>query len=168
MIVLMMMGKVGTSKCESQSRSPGQFSDNGVPCKEYVWRTRLILPAFDKPTTFRGIHFCSPPRSWSFLFLKKLSVLDLSVFKIQMQSSTSCTLCWQDIRICPLRKRQREYPRRMLLRLCSDDVYSPLPCSYLELADWVLEDAMQAAKEDREWEKTEQDDLKAGEIRIRL
>ena len=56
----------------------------------------------------------------------------------------------------------------MLLRLCSDDVYSPLPCSYLELADWVLEDAMQAAKEDREWEKTEQDDLKAGEIRIRI
>ncbi len=27
---------------------------------------------------------------------------------------------------------------------------------------------MQAAKEDREWEKTEQDDLKAGEIRIRI
>ncbi|GAX27031.1 hypothetical protein FisN_9Lh347 [Fistulifera solaris] len=40
--------------------------------------------------------------------------------------------------------------------------------AYLELADWVLEDALQTAKEDREWEKTEQDDLKAGEIRIRI
>ncbi len=32
----------------------------------------------------------------------------------------------------------------------------------------MLADALQAAKEDREWEKTEQDDMKAGEIRIRI
>lgn len=36
------------------------------------------------------------------------------------------------------------------------------------MADWVLEEALQSAKEDREWEKTELDGLKSGEIRIRI
>ncbi|GKY91247.1 hypothetical protein MPSEU_000098000 [Mayamaea pseudoterrestris] len=39
--------------------------------------------------------------------------------------------------------------------------------AYLELADWVLEDASQSAREDCEWEKDlDTNSLKAGEIRI--
>lgn len=49
--------------------------------------------------------------------------------------------------------------------MCS---YIIICLSYLELADWVLEDALQSAKDDREWEKAELDGLKAGEIRIRI
>jgi hypothetical protein len=38
---------------------------------------------------------------------------------------------------------------------------------YLELADWVLDDAAQSAREDCEWEKDwDASSLKAGEIRI--
>jgi hypothetical protein len=42
--------------------------------------------------------------------------------------------------------------------------------SYLELADWELKEALQSAREDREWEKEEpdEDDLKAGQIGIRV
>lgn len=78
--------------------------------------------------------------------------------------------CLQDIRICQRPKPQREYACHILLKFAMTCGLSVLTfvLSYLELADWVLEDALQAAKEDREWEKTDQDDLKAGEIRIRI
>jgi hypothetical protein len=41
---------------------------------------------------------------------------------------------------------------------------------YLELADWELKDALQSAKEDREWEKEELQgkELKAGQIGVRI
>ena len=42
--------------------------------------------------------------------------------------------------------------------------------SYLELSDWELKDALQSAKEDREWEKEEshEEGLKAGQIGVRI
>lgn len=42
--------------------------------------------------------------------------------------------------------------------------------SYLELADWELKEALQSAKEDREWEKEEgtEDGLKSGQIGINI
>jgi hypothetical protein len=41
--------------------------------------------------------------------------------------------------------------------------------SYLELADWELHDALQSAKEDREWETEEViDDFKGGQIGVKL
>jgi hypothetical protein len=42
--------------------------------------------------------------------------------------------------------------------------------SYLELADWELKEALQSAKEDREWEKEESqgNELKAGQIGVRI
>jgi hypothetical protein len=39
--------------------------------------------------------------------------------------------------------------------------------SYLELADWVLQDAIKSAREDGEWER-DMNVLKSGEIRITL
>lgn len=42
--------------------------------------------------------------------------------------------------------------------------------AYLELADWELKEAMRSMKEDREWQKEDcnEDDLKAGQIGIRI
>lgn len=51
-------------------------------------------------------------------------------------------------------------------------MFSPVlfyTCRYLELADWVLKDAIRSAKEDREWEKDiDSCSLKSGEIRITM
>lgn len=40
----------------------------------------------------------------------------------------------------------------------------------MELADWELKDALQSAKEDREWEKEESqgEELKSGQIGVRI
>ncbi len=40
--------------------------------------------------------------------------------------------------------------------------------SYLELADWDLQDAIRSARDDGEWEKEMKGDMKGGEIRITL
>ena len=45
------------------------------------------------------------------------------------------------------------------------------PCRYLELADWELKEALQSAKEDREWEREgdeDKDALKSGQISIKV
>ena len=41
---------------------------------------------------------------------------------------------------------------------------------YLELADWELQEALQSAKEDREWEQEESqgEELKSGQIGVRI
>jgi hypothetical protein len=42
-----------------------------------------------------------------------------------------------------------------------------LVCSYLELADWNMKEAIRSAKEDNEWEREmDSNSLKSGEIRI--
>lgn len=42
--------------------------------------------------------------------------------------------------------------------------------SYLELADWELKEALQSAREDREWEKedVQSDELKSGQIGVNI
>jgi len=42
--------------------------------------------------------------------------------------------------------------------------------AYLELSDWELKDALQSAKEDREWEKEEScgEELKSGQIGVNI
>jgi hypothetical protein len=49
------------------------------------------------------------------------------------------------------------------------DLSTTEAAAYLELADWVLKDAVRSAKEDKEWEHECADEkaLRAGEIRIR-
>ena len=49
-------------------------------------------------------------------------------------------------------------------------IFSCFPPSYLELADWDLKEALQSAKEDREWEKEEaqNDELKSGQIGVSI
>lgn len=52
-----------------------------------------------------------------------------------------------------------------------DLVLTPCNHSYLELADWELKDAIQSAKEDREWEQEDgdgEDHLKSGQIGVRV
>ena len=40
--------------------------------------------------------------------------------------------------------------------------------SYLELSNWNLKEAIQSAKEDRDWEEMDSCSLKSGEIRIKM
>jgi hypothetical protein len=46
----------------------------------------------------------------------------------------------------------------------------PIAYRYLELADWELKEALQSAKEDREWEQEEShgEELKSGQIGVRI
>jgi len=55
---------------------------------------------------------------------------------------------------------QAEYP----------DITTTEARAYLELADWDLKDALQSAKEDREWEKedVQNDELKSGQIGVNI
>lgn len=56
----------------------------------------------------------------------------------------------------------------LILYSCSSLFFSLL-CSYLELSDWNLKDAVQSAKEDSEWEHDIDDGLQAGQqIRITM